>query len=552
MISKIIDFNDKEKWLYPILLFFIWLANYFFYLIIWEHKLGWDEISYLSTARGIAENFDFSGRTTSIMGLIKYPFPQNNHHYPVYSAYLAIFFKFLGVSLKTAYLSTWLSALAASFFIYLTLLLVTEKQRFFSFCLAGSFLFFPRIPDYCDSAMMEIPGCALVSILIYFIFCEIKKGKLNPIFLGAAFIWLYFFKSLFIGILFGFLALIILFYSKKSLLINIFLYVLTIGLLYFIFTKFIFLPLTPMMNFHPRLEGIEGQYADFAGGFFSNIWGNLAINLDVFFQNVIRRYYPLNAMYYPNNDAFYILLPAWFELGAYFLSYFYIIVFSLLLWNKLSSVQRLFIIFTVISIFFFNIIFICLAGGSYGLVSRYNLIYVPLILVSFGIILWECRNYYTQFVQEHKKGSVFILVSLILLAYFPIYYSANLITQWDKNVYHDIGNKNSEIVKHFIGDSVPMFVYFTTGTHTTWDSYPTRIVQFEASAAQISKINAKLPQPIKFLFLNPNNYLFRENQDSIINGKPIVNNTYSFYGFDQANKIVVYRYNPQTEQKSDG
>ena len=114
--------NKQIKFLYIGLIFLIWIITYFLYSVIWEQKIGWDETSYLAVARGIAENLDFSSRFNTVLGLIKFPFPQHNHHYPIYSIYLAIFFKLFGVSLPVAYFSTWLAALVACIFIYLLII----------------------------------------------------------------------------------------------------------------------------------------------------------------------------------------------------------------------------------------------------------------------------------------------------------------------------------------------------------------------------------------------------------------------------------------------
>lgn len=538
----------KSKFFYPILIFIIWLLTYIIYQIAFEQKLGWDEIAYLTVARGIVENFDFSSRTNTVMGLIKYAFPQHNHHYPLYSIYLAIFFKFFGTSLKVAYFSTWLSALVACLFIYFTLSIITQEDYLFSFILAVSFLFFPRITSYCDTAMMEIPGCALISFVSFLVFRDLSKGKLNPFLIAIGALWLFFFKSLFIGIIFGFFVLIVLAYnwilkSKVSLTRSLFSYSGTVVLLYFIFTKFIFLPLAPMMNFFPEQETPEGTYADFAGGFFHNPPGNLQHHIANFFQSVIFRYYPYIINFSPGNDAYYAAIPAWYELAIYFLTFFYVIVFLFLLWKKLLPIQKIFVLFTIISIGALNLAWMVVAGGGIGLYSRYNLVYVPLLLISSGIILKECLNYFGQFFLDYRAGSYFILLSFLVLVYLPFYWSSSLVSNWDKNVYHDIAHKNSEIVRKFTQGSNPMFIYFNVGQHTTWDLFPTKVVLMEATNKQIKEINKKLPKPIEFLFLTPKNNLFQENKDLILKTKPIIDNLYAFYNVDLENQVVVYKLN---------
>lgn len=538
---------------YPFIIFVIWLITYFICQIAFEQKLGWDEISYLTTARGIAENFDFSGRSNTILGLIKYPFPQSNHHYPVYSTYLAVFFKLFGVSLDVAYFSTWFACLITCLFIYFTLLLLTEN-KLLSFVFGISFLFLPRIVNYCDTAMMEVPGAALVSVLIFFVFKLLSKDKVNPFIMAAFAMWLYFYKSLFIGILVGFIVLIYALFNKKltgfkseskfSFPVCLMSYIGTVFLTYFVFTKFVFLPLAPMMNFNRRTEAPEGTYADFAGGFFNNVFESININLTSFYNTVILNYFPYNIIYYPAADAFYTAIPACFELAIYFLSFFYLIVFSYFIWTKFNPVQRIFIIFTCASIIVYNAIYIVIVGGGVGLISRYNLIYVPLVMISLGILFHVNHNFFNTVFSKHKKRIFFLILSFIFIVYLPFYSSALLVTKWDKNIYYDIAHKSSEVVKKYIGNSNPMFVYFTVGTHTTWDLFPTKVILMEAINKQIKELNIKLPKPIEYLFLTPNNTLFKENQELILKGLPIINNMYTLQGVDIENKIVVYRYNP--------
>lgn len=544
MTSKIIDKKDIP---YLLFIFFIWLFTYIVCQIAFEQKLGWDEISYLTTARGIAEHFDFSGRSHSIMGLIKYPFPQNTHHYPVYSTYLAIFFKLFGVSLQVAYFSTWFACLIACIFIYFTLVLLTGGNRKLAFFFGLSFLFLPKITDYCDSAMMEVPGAALLSVIVFVISRDILKGRVNPFLLAVFALLLFFYKSLFIGILFSFTVLILSMHSMKftrSNILDLSLFLGTFAFLNVIFTKFIFLPMSPMFNFDPKTEAPEGTYADFLGGFLNDTAFNLTDNYRAFYDTVIKSYYPINTIFTPQSDAVFFMIPAWIELAIYYLAVFYVIVFAIMLWKKLAQGQRIFILFSMTSILSFNFIYISIVGGGVGLISRYNLIYVPLIMISLGCLLSANYEYFKPFLSEHKKGLYFVAVSFILIVYVTFHYSVDLIVKWNKDVYHNIAHKNSEVVKKFIGNSNPMFVYFTVGTHTTWDMFPTRVVLMEATNDQIKKLNLKLPKPIEYLFLNPKNNLFRINQDLILKGQPIIDNWYTLHDIDSGNKIVVYKFNP--------
>ena len=540
----------ESKFFYPALISIIWFVTYIACSFFLDYHFEWDECKYLATARGIAENFDFGSRSTTVEGLLRYGFPQHTTHYPLNSIYIALFFKLLGPSLNVAYFSTWFSALITCIFLYLTLLIVTENRKFFSFLLAISFLFFPSNIFNINSVMMEIPGCALVSFLVFLVFKSISEGKSNSFLLGIAGVWLYLYKSLFIGVIFGFIGLIFLSYNSKfmdieikkkpPLYLSLILYLAIFSILYFIFTKFVFLPLGPWLVFDQK-QIDTGTYADMTGGFFNDVFGNLKLRIIAFIYTVVFHYYPFPVAFMPNDEALYVTSPPWVEFGVYFLTFFYVIVLSVMSWRKINPIQRMFILFTLISIITFNLILIVLTGGNVGPFSRYNLFYVPMLVVSFGIILLTYFPYFKPFFLEHKKGSCFIILSLFVLIFIPIYYSAIVVMKWDDKFYYNHANKNSNIIKKFINNSNPMFVYFTGGSHITWDSFPTREVFMEATNEKIKKINSILPKPIEYLFLNPTNNLFKQNQDLILKFQPIINNWYTFYGADPANQIVIYK-----------
>ncbi|MBI2996285.1 MAG: glycosyltransferase family 39 protein [Candidatus Melainabacteria bacterium] len=535
---------------YPLLLFLIWLGAYIFCTIVLDQEIGWDEVSYLSTAKGIAENFDFSSRFNTPLGLIKYGFPQHTHHYPVYSVYLAIFFKLFGTSIQVAYFSTWLAALITCIFIYRIVLLITENNYVLSLCTSVLFLFLPRVLDYCDSAMMEIPGCALISIFTYFIFKDLAKGKVNSLLISISAIWLFLFKSLFIGAVFGLFFLIILAYSKLckleiktkssfSLAISIF-FCLT-NLLYFIFTKFVFLPLAPMMNFNKRQEDL-GVYADFLGGFFHDPVTNLLINIKSFYGNVVLHYFPsFPVVLISDVEGFYNSSPSWCEFGLFFFFYFCLVSFLFIFWKKLLPIHKIFILYTTSSIFFFNLIFNLIADTQIGVRCRYNMVYLPLLLISIAIVLWTIRSSFLSFYREYKKGCIFLIVLFVVFVYIPFWIASLKVAVWNKALYHNIAHKNSELVKKYIGNSNPMFIQIHAGTHTAWDSFPTRVIVMDISSDEVRKINLRVPRPIEYLFIKPEHKLFMENKDLILQGKPIIDNKYYLYAFDEETKTVIYR-----------
>ncbi|MBI2996284.1 MAG: glycosyltransferase family 39 protein [Candidatus Melainabacteria bacterium] len=537
--------NRTNSLVYIGLIVFIWFVTYVVCQFGFDQKLGWDEVSYLATAKGIAANFDFSSRFNSVEGLLKHPFPQHTHHYPVYSTYLAVFFKLFGTSLKVAYFSTWLCGLIACIFIYKTIFVLTDK-RFLSSLVGISFLFLPRITEYCDSAMMEIPSVALISVLVYFIFKDLKEKKVNPMFLAFATILLFLFKSLFIGITFGFLLLIYLAYTfklatwkiKKSIPFSLSLvtYIFLSGLLYFIFTKCIFLPLAPMMSFHKK-QIDEGIYSDFAGGFFRDPVNIAISNLHSFYTTVIKHYFPmLRLNFYPSGEAFSAISPTWIEFGMFSLFFFYTGFVLIFRWRKIDLIKKIFILFSLISIVSFNAIFIIMATSGLNLYCRYNLLYLTLLLISFVVLIED-------YLVKYKKQFLTALLPLIVFVYIPFYYADIRAEEWRKDFYSNTAHVYSKVIRKFVGESSPMFVYFNNGTHTSWDYFPTRIIVMEANNEKIKRLNKLLPKPIEYLFIQPQNLLFTENRRKILTSQPIIGGLYTFYGADQDTQVIAYKYN---------
>jgi len=214
-------------------------------------------------------------------------------------------------------------------------------------------------------------------------------------------------------------------------------------------------------------------------------------------------------------------------------------------------VHRTYIIYTLMSVFFLNLIFNLIATSVLGIRCRYNLLYVPLLLVSTATIIWVNRNYLLPFIKEHKKGFTSILIVFLVCVYFPYCFASIIVSAWNKDLYHNIAHKNMEIVRKFIGEYRPMFIYFHAGQHTNWDLYPTRVVLMEMRTEQLQEINKRLPRPIEYLFMQPANTIFKENQEQIMKGQPIVDNWYTFLGIDPENKIVVYRLNPDIGKKEN-
>lgn len=543
---------------YPILIFFIWLVCYIACTLIWEQKLGWDEVQYMAVAKGIAEDFDFSGRWNTVLGIIKHPFPHLTNQYPIHVTYMAIFFKLFGVSLHVAYFSTWLAGLAACIFIYMTMLILTNNDKVYSFLTSLAFLFLPRTLNYCDTAMMEVPGLALVTVFTYFIFKDLSKGILNPFFIGFAAIFLYFFKSLIIGIVFGLLFLIIIAYkfklvtneSKMSLLTSCASCLVTIGLIYFIFAKFIFPPTAPLINMLQHYVD-ERTYADFAGGFFNHPLRNSLLALNFFYKSVISVYFPdLPVLLIPGQEGHYFFGQGFYEFGIYLLTIFYTTIFLIFLWKRLSNLNKVFILFTLVSIAAFLFIYNLLAANTIGAQCRYNLHYVSLLLMS-SFLLLHSSLLYKQYIVPNKIKTIFVLTTFIALVYVPFLNTSYKLEEWFKDLYSSNAHKSTQIVKKYVSDSKPAFIYYNTGTHVPWEMYPTRVINHPATNEDLIKVNKKLPTKIEYLFIQLNDKLFKENKDLILKAKPITNNEYSFYGFEQDAGVVVYKLQKEVISKKE-
>ncbi|MBI3308253.1 MAG: glycosyltransferase family 39 protein, partial [Candidatus Melainabacteria bacterium] len=290
--------------LYPALIFAVWLVTYIICRFVFPHMLGWDEMAYLSVARGIAEDFDFGGRSYTVMGLLKYGYPSSLINFPVYPIYLALFFKLFGSTQMIAYFATWLAALGVCFLIYFIFLKLVPNNHKAAFIVSLSYLFFPTILKNCDTAMMEQAGCFLLCLLTLFLIQEFEKGEFNflsvlKISFMLLILWLY--KILFIGLIFGTAVFIVLSYkfNKSKLPLTVFLASVygLFAVLYLLVQKFIFYPVAPMVNFHPSQESKQ-VYADFLGGLFNNFPEHVISNISAFLKVVIGSYFLYPSVYY--------------------------------------------------------------------------------------------------------------------------------------------------------------------------------------------------------------------------------------------------------------
>lgn len=177
--KKLVNPASSQKVIFLSVIIIVWFVTYLITQVFLEQKLGWDEIGYMGVAKGITSDFDCSARSYTVMGILKHGYPTHFINFPVFSIYLAIFFKLFGASLKVAYFSSWLCALGVCILIYRTFLLFSEKNYKLAFFCSLAYLFFPGILKTCDSAMMEQAGCFLLSLCFYLVARDYVKGNFN-------------------------------------------------------------------------------------------------------------------------------------------------------------------------------------------------------------------------------------------------------------------------------------------------------------------------------------------------------------------------------------
>ncbi len=553
MISTKFKAQDKTNFVYIGLVFFIWLVAYIVSQIVFVQKLGWDEVAYMSVARGITTDGDYSARAYTIMGLLRHGYPTHLINYPIFSFYLALFFKLFGINLKAAYFASWVAALGVCLFIYFTYLLLSEKDYKGAFIASIFYLIFPGVIKNCDSAMMEQAGCFLIIFSTYFIFKDYFKGVFNyltAVKISIFFLILWLYKTLFIGIFLGTFVFICLAYSEKlsgkkiktNLPLPLFV-LLSYGLfvvLFFIVKKFIFLPLAPMMTFSPYQE-FNQIYADFMGGYFNNFPENLLRNLHYFFTMIVAPYfvYPASFLQYTGEI---LSTPSLFvSLGIFIFLLLIMLLLTVANWEKLSPIARIFLGFSLISILSFNVIFNFLLMSFHSNIWRYNFYYLPIFICALGITLKSCFVYFKPFISDHPRISKALFSLLMLFGYFPLFLTTIVHYVHLEDWYHTTAKKNAELVRYVIKDTHPDFVYFNAGTHTTFVDYPVKQIFKDATNEQFLEINKILPSPVEYIFLRSPDWLFKNNQELIMKGLPILDGQYKLYGFDKDSQVVVYR-----------
>ena len=548
---------SNKNFFYPILIFAVWFVVYLLTQAFLMQNFGWDEVSYMSQAKGIATDFDFSSRAYTVMGVLKHGYPTNLINFPLFAMYLAVFFKLFGVSLKVAYFSSWLCALGVCLLIYFIFLLLVPEHRKLAFGVSIAYLLFPGILKTCDSAMMEQAGCFLVCLATYLILKDYVKGVFNystvlKFVLSFLVLWLY--KSLFVGFFFGAFIFIIFAYSPKisgkklSTKIPLWLFILlSYGIfivLYLICEKFVFLPVAPMMNFTPTLEAKQ-LYSDFLGGFFYDLPGNISTNLTSFFNYVVAPYFIYPLAYTNPASQFFVFVPHVVYLIICFFIFVRTFVFTFAAWKNLLPQARLFIGLTLGMIISFNVIFNFLFSTTYENMWRYNVYSLPLFLCYVVLIFQATSHYLKQFMTEHPVVIKSMLSFVFVFLWVPLFLSMlNVqLVLWDG--YHMRAKQSALFIRSVLKEDRPKFIYFNDGSHITFDLYPMQQVFKDATNEQLLTVNSILPEPIKYLFLKSNDWLFENNKDLIAEEKPILDGQYELherFEFSEEVQLVVYKH----------
>ena len=556
--------KDENNLIYLSWIFVVWLVTYIICQFAFPHLLGWDEISYMSVARGIAENFDFSGRSFTVMGLLKYGFPSNLINFPVFPVYIALFFKIFGVSQKVAYFSTWLAALFVCIFIYLIFQKLTNCSKKTAFFVGISYLFFPTVLRNCDTAMMEQMGCLLLCIFTYVLIKDFEKGfnYFSAIKIGLFLLLLWLYKTLFTGIIAGALIFILLSYSSKLIgkkinsKIPVYVFVIIsyslFIVLFWIAKHYIFYPVAPMMNFHPSQE-LNQVYADFLGGLFNDFPKNIISNIHAFVTVILGSYfiYPSGLKAYTGEYATYqnsilTMVSFYFLIGIYIFLFFVMIVMMFPSWKKLNLLSRVFMCFSLGSILLFNLSLMIVFKVYHENFWRYNSYYLPLYICSLAVLLYVNIDFLKPFKTEHPRASRILLGMFLCFFYVPLFLSTINHYNYYERSFYERANRNAELIRNFVKDSKPAFVYFNDGIHTTFTDYPIRQIFKDATNEQILQVNDILPSPVEYLFLHQYDWLFQINKEKILMAEPILNNQYKMFGYTNDSSVVVYKYSPVT------
>ena len=227
----------------------------------------------------------------------------------------------------------------------------------------------------------------------------------------------------------------------------------------------------------------------------------------------------------------------------YFFLTFVTMILTCACWKKLLPQARFFIGMTLGTIISFNLIFNFLFSTTYENMWRYNVYSLPLFLCYVALIFNANYQYAKPFIKEHSFVTK-ALISFVLIFYcLPLSFSMlkTYLVIW--NIYHETAKSNAGLVRAFIKEEHPKFIYLNDGTHTVLLDYPIKQVFKDATNEQLEQINKILPEPIEYLLLRPTDWLFQNNKDLILMASPIINDQYTFCGYNKETQTFGYRIN---------
>lgn len=260
-------------------------------------------------------------------------------------------------------------------------------------------------------------------------------------------------------------------------------------------------------------------------------------------KNIIAPYFVYPTSYIPYTGEIFHTTAYFVFLGFYFFVFFLVLVLTYTGWKHLSAIERLFVCFAIVSISSFNLVFDILFRSYHTNIFRYNCYYLPMYLCLLACVFKANLIYVKPFLLAYPKIARGFLIAFFIFIFSPMSLSALMQTLYNENYYHIPARMNAEFISKVIGNTKPKFIYFNDGTHTTYVTYPVIQIFKDATNEQLVQVNKVLPEPIKYLFLKPNDWLVQNNKESILKGEAIISGMYKFLGYNEKEHIVVYKLN---------
>lgn len=501
--------------------------------------LGWDEIEYIGVAKAIVLDGDSTTRHYTTMGLLEQGYPAHLSVYPLFSAYLSVFYKICGPSLDCLYFSNWFAALLTALLLYYTYRAIRKERNREAFLIALFYLIFPGIWRNFNTALMEPVGALLATLALALVVYVYKRSVVNwksALIIAATLAGLWLYKTIFVGILGA--ALVFVFFlfrerrasegKSRSVVVSVgyvFLTLIFFAVIFGTVSRLFFHTLSPFFAYDPAQLRLQ-TYARAAGGFFDHPVSNLLGN----------GYHILRSILFP--QLVYPAMPTPYVVGfATFIRYFYFFIAVLLLlfktvWKKMTSLERHVVSFSLISIVAFHIFINVLTRTVPENLHRYTIYYAPLFLVAAGIIFGHLYDSLREKFPR-SRGVFFGIVTLTGLVFYVPLFATMFVHQIAlEKKYHQFAVANTELVRPYIEARTPepAFVYYNKGFHTTINSYPIRQVSEDATDEQFRKINTILPVPIDLLFLRSKDLIYINHKAEVEAGKPILDGAYIYLG----------------------